>query len=286
MAVGSHLDDLLDFIHELVETRKCDFIIDPVRLLLVQGLNYLPELPVIAFAVILDELDQVPTLEAAADPALLLRVLQHPMPLEDIIVELAHVQVAILEHLLAHARQLRVYVVPSFQQSQLKLILLPVGVRIVAAPSPTPDKAEAQSIDEAILLEADHQSVALPLRLHEGHLGKVIPHHLCMRAPDQKVDFGEVEGPIEDSKVSFFAFVHHVPPAEFGVNDGFGDVVEQDRLAIQLPLGPVRQIDQKSFSPVSALPQLVLTVEGRQQSIAVEEDVVAMQEVVVVGGDG
>jgi hypothetical protein len=143
MAIGSYLDDLLDFVNELVETKKGDFVIDPIGLLLMQGLHYLPELPIISFTIILDEFNQVPILEASTHPALLLRVLQHPMSLKDIVVKLSHIQITVLEHLLAHARQLRVYVVTPFQQSQLKLVLLPVGVRIVPASSASPNETKA-----------------------------------------------------------------------------------------------------------------------------------------------
>lgn len=72
MAIGSHPDDLLNFINELVKAKKGDFIIDPVGLLLMQGLHYLPELPIISFTVILDEFNEVPILEASTDPTLLL----------------------------------------------------------------------------------------------------------------------------------------------------------------------------------------------------------------------
>lgn len=208
------------------------------------------------------------------------------MSLKDIIMKLSHIQIPILEHLLPHTRQLRVDVVTPFQQSQLKLILLPVGVRIVPAASSPPDKAKTHSIDKPILLETDHKPVALPLRLHEGHLGEVITHHLCMSTSNQEIDFRQFKGSIENCKVSLLAFIHHVSSAEFSINDRLSDVVEQDRLTIQIPLAPIWQKDEKSFSPVYAFHQFMFIVDGRQQSIAVEEDVVSMQEVIVVGSNG
>lgn len=60
-----------------------------------------------------------------------------------------------------------------------------------------------------------------------------------MSAPDQKIDLTQVEHSIQYSKVSFFAFIQHISPTEFSIDDGLGDVVEQDCLAIQLPLGPI-----------------------------------------------
>jgi hypothetical protein len=69
----------------------------------VQCLDDLVELLVLSFAVVFDQLHQIAVLEVAAHPIAFLAVLQDAMGLEDVVFELADVQVAVFEHLLAHA---------------------------------------------------------------------------------------------------------------------------------------------------------------------------------------
>ena len=87
------------------------FIIDPIRLALVQRLHNLPEFLVLPLTVILYQLHQVPILEETADPIFLLAIAKNAVSFEYVIFELSHINIAIFEHFLAHAAQLRVYVV-------------------------------------------------------------------------------------------------------------------------------------------------------------------------------
>lgn len=87
------------------------FIIDPIRLPLMQRLHNSPEFLVLPLTVILYQLHQVPILEEAAHPIFLLAIAKNAVSFEDVIFELSHIDIAIFEHFLAHAAQLRVYVV-------------------------------------------------------------------------------------------------------------------------------------------------------------------------------
>lgn len=111
MSVGHNFDDFFDLIDKLVEIDQMHFIIDPVGLALVQRLNNLPELLVLPLTIILYQLHQVSILEEATHPIFLLAVAENAVAFEDVIFELSHINVAIFEHFLAHAAQLRVYVV-------------------------------------------------------------------------------------------------------------------------------------------------------------------------------
>lgn len=103
ISIGCNLDDLLNLIHKAIEVHHLHLIIDPVGLPLMQCLDDLMELFILSLAVVLDQLDQIAVLEIAAHPIFLLAVLQDAVALEYVVFELAHVEVAIFEHFLAHA---------------------------------------------------------------------------------------------------------------------------------------------------------------------------------------
>lgn len=102
MSIGCHFDDLLNFIHKAIEVNHLHLIIDPISLPLVQCLDDLMELFILSLAVVFDQLDQVAVLEIAAHPIFLLTVLQDTVTLEDVVFELAHVEVSIFKHFFAH----------------------------------------------------------------------------------------------------------------------------------------------------------------------------------------
>ena len=95
-------------------------------------------------------------------------------------------------------------VVAPLDQSQFKLVLVPVGVRVVAAMRASEDKVESQSINEAILLEAHDDTVALFLHLNQWNLLKLVLDDFRMRGSYQKIQLAEIEHSIEHSKVVFF----------------------------------------------------------------------------------
>lgn len=98
-----------------------------------------------------------------------------------------------------------------------------------------------------------------------------------MGGADEEIGLSEVKDPIKDAEIVFFWFVDHVASSELGVYYAFGDVVEQHCLALQLPFSIVVEKDEESFRSVGALYQFILIVYRWEQSVAVEEDVVAVK---------
>ena len=95
-------------------------------------------------------------------------------------------------------------VVAPLDQSEFKLVLVPVGVRVVAAMRASEDKVESQSINEAIFLESHDDTVALFLHLNQWNFLKLILDDFRMRGPNQKIQLSEIEHSVEHSKVVFF----------------------------------------------------------------------------------
>ena len=76
-----------------------------------------------------------------------------------------------------------------------------MGVRVIAAVGTSENKVEPQSINEAVFLEANDNTVALLLHLHQWNLLKLIPYDLRMCGSYQKVQLSQVENSVEHSKV-------------------------------------------------------------------------------------
>jgi hypothetical protein len=78
--------------------------------------------------------------------------------------------------------------VASLDDSQLKLVLVTMGLRVVAAVAASEDEGEGQSIDQASLLEANGQFIAILLPLNIIDLLEVILEGIGMYPPNQKIE--------------------------------------------------------------------------------------------------
>lgn len=107
-----------------------------------------------------------------------------------------------------------------------------------------------------------------------------------MRGSNQKVQLSEIEHPIEHSKIIFLRFIDHVALLEDRIDDGLCDIVQQGSLSFQLSFKIIRQTNQKSLSPVHSFHNPILVIDSRQQSIIIKEDIMAMQQIVIIRGDG
>ena len=126
------------------------------------------------------------------------------MSLKDVILELSDIDITIFEHFLPHTAQLRVYVISPLEQSQLKLVLVSVGIGIVPAVRSSIEEAKPQSIDETVFLETDYNAIALFLCLNKGYFGEIVFHCFGMGRSDEKICLSEIEDPIEHTEIVLF----------------------------------------------------------------------------------
>jgi hypothetical protein len=163
--VGSDFDDFFDLVDEDIEVEDGHFVIDPVGLALVESLDDFMKLLILTLAIVLHQFDEIAVLKVAAHPIALLTIFQYAVPFKYVVFKLTHIEVPVFEHLLPHPVQLCVHVVPSFHKSQLKVILVSVGVGVVPSLGTSVDEVKPQTINESVFLEAYNYAVSLFLHL-------------------------------------------------------------------------------------------------------------------------
>jgi hypothetical protein len=156
---GDISKDLLDELVESCQGKKVHFVVHPVGLAFVHGLYDSVVFFLSAFAVVLVEVGEVAVVEEAADPVPFGGVVKESVALEKAVLELSDVEVAVLEQFLAEAVQQGVVHVAPVGDSEFEVVFVAMGVWVVPAVAASENDAEAQSIDEPSLFEADQQLV-------------------------------------------------------------------------------------------------------------------------------
>jgi hypothetical protein len=121
--------------------------------------------------------------------------------LKYVVLELPNVEITIFKHLLAHAVELSIDVIPPFDQSELELILVSVGIGVVSPMRAPVNEVKPQPINKPILFKADYDAIALLLGLYQRYLLKLVPNDFGVSSPNEEINLSEIKDPIEDTEI-------------------------------------------------------------------------------------
>lgn len=159
-------------------------------------------------------------------------------------------------------------------------------MRVWVVPSMTAPKhdGKAKPVDQPSFFEADRQLIAIFLALDIVNFIEIVLHNSEMGASDQKVELSQVEHPIQECKIALFLLFEHDSLPKSGIGNGLVGIVEQLAFALKLTLSVEVEMSQKAIGSIDGLYHFPLHKFCGEETMLSEEYVVAVHEIVKVGG--
>jgi hypothetical protein len=125
----------LDLIYKKVQIYQWYLIINPVCFSFMHRFNDFNISLFFSFTLIFSQLYQIAIFKYSTDPIIFIVVFQYAMAFKDTISKLSNINIAIFKHFFAHSMQLSIDIISPLCQSQLKIILIAMGIDIVTTMS-------------------------------------------------------------------------------------------------------------------------------------------------------
>ena len=149
------------------------------------------------FIVVFKKFNQIAIFEIATDPIFLFCVLQNPISFKNSIFKFSDIKIAVFKYFFPHSTELCIHVVPSFNNFQLKIILLAMRIGVVASLRTSKDELQSQSIDKSIFFETYYHFVSMLFRLNIRHFLEIIANHFSMSSAYENLILSTIKNSVK-----------------------------------------------------------------------------------------
>lgn len=281
---GNVFHDLGDEFVEDVHRHQADLIVDPVGFPFMETLYYFVVSFLTSFVVILEKIGQIALLKVSAHPVALGRVSQQTITFKHSVFEFSHVKVSIFEQFLAKTVEKSILHVASFEHSQLELVFVTMSVWVIASVAASEEDAEGKSVHDSSLYKADCEFVSVLLSLDVVCFFDFVADCSLVLSSNDHFQLCQVKDLVEEGDFCLLAFFEKDSFSEHCVREGFCSEVNEGTLSFELLFGVEEEECQEAIGAIDGLYEFSPDVLGGEEAVLGVEDVVAMEEVVAVGG--